>query len=476
MIIIDGVQEDGLLQDGSQPYGDVTYADPGFQEDKKKRYPLNSLKRVKAALSYIAMAKNAKKYTASQLASIKSKINAAAKRFGVTVSQGGELDIPDQITTTLILQEGDTPDVVITQEPDAENANGVMRVRVPFYRGGSLTRAAGFSKRLFFSKELLQEIVQGANDSITTGRPPLTVYARHLDALSGRELPIGAVTGIEQEGSTGYGILEIAPTSKGRDAQVLIQHKHVRSVSLRSGKEYELEPVKLDGESVLAVKHMSFAGIDLAPNGPAQDTYGMEILNEEPSLTADNDGTEVDQDPDNTRRKRHLDPITLEDVPQDVRAQIESPIRQELDAAKSKVAELTQEIAQRDLSAYIDEIANYHSKPEDARKVLQDLAKEKGCTTRDQLSVHVQPILLDILRDRKANGTGAITVTSPSDTLREMFAGKPAGSGTVTDPPPGGVVTQDGGGNGSGGANGEHVLLETGSFESAAGGLAIPED
>jgi hypothetical protein len=64
----------------------VTYADPGYQADKKKRYPLDTKKHAKAAWAYIAKAKNAAAYTASQLASIKSKIKAALSKFGVTAS------------------------------------------------------------------------------------------------------------------------------------------------------------------------------------------------------------------------------------------------------------------------------------------------------------------------------------------------------------------------------------------------------
>src|ERR1035437_1069384 len=38
-----------------QPFGAVTYADPGYQQDKVKRYPLDSKAHVKAAWSYINM-------------------------------------------------------------------------------------------------------------------------------------------------------------------------------------------------------------------------------------------------------------------------------------------------------------------------------------------------------------------------------------------------------------------------------------
>lgn len=65
--------------DGKKPYGDVEYADPGYQDDKKKRYPLDTEKHIRAAWNYIHKPKNAAKYTAEQVKSIKAKIVAAWK-------------------------------------------------------------------------------------------------------------------------------------------------------------------------------------------------------------------------------------------------------------------------------------------------------------------------------------------------------------------------------------------------------------
>jgi HK97 family phage major capsid protein/HK97 family phage prohead protease len=72
-------------KDSEKPYGDVTYADPGYQKDKKKRYPLDTKEHVKAAWSYINMPKNQSAYTSAQVSSIKSKIRAAAKKFGIEI-------------------------------------------------------------------------------------------------------------------------------------------------------------------------------------------------------------------------------------------------------------------------------------------------------------------------------------------------------------------------------------------------------
>jgi hypothetical protein len=62
-----------------KPYGDVTYADPGYQADKKERYPLDSVKHIRAAWSYINKEKDGDKYSADQLDKIKAKIIAAWK-------------------------------------------------------------------------------------------------------------------------------------------------------------------------------------------------------------------------------------------------------------------------------------------------------------------------------------------------------------------------------------------------------------
>ncbi|WP_280414866.1 HK97 family phage prohead protease [Nocardia carnea] len=68
-----------------EPYGSVEYADPGYQKDGKKRYPLDSERHVRAAWSYVNMPKNQKAYTAQQLARIKAKIKSAAKKFGIEI-------------------------------------------------------------------------------------------------------------------------------------------------------------------------------------------------------------------------------------------------------------------------------------------------------------------------------------------------------------------------------------------------------
>jgi hypothetical protein len=75
-----------LAADPKKPYGDVKYADPGYQKDGKKRYPLDTEQHCRAAWSYINQAQNAAQYSSGQLSKIKARIRAALKKYGVKVN------------------------------------------------------------------------------------------------------------------------------------------------------------------------------------------------------------------------------------------------------------------------------------------------------------------------------------------------------------------------------------------------------
>ncbi len=89
------LEEDGCMKaDGKKPYGNVTYADPGYQSDGKARYPIDTEEHVRAAWSYINKPGNASKYSSSQAAAIKSRIRGAMKRVGAHVSkEDGDLEV-----------------------------------------------------------------------------------------------------------------------------------------------------------------------------------------------------------------------------------------------------------------------------------------------------------------------------------------------------------------------------------------------
>jgi Escherichia/Staphylococcus phage prohead protease len=71
-----------LRKDSStnKPYGDVEYADPGYQADGKRRYPVDTEGHIRAAWNYINHPDNQKPYTSEQLAKVRSRIIAAWKK------------------------------------------------------------------------------------------------------------------------------------------------------------------------------------------------------------------------------------------------------------------------------------------------------------------------------------------------------------------------------------------------------------
>lgn len=106
----------GLLEsramDPKEPYGpadEAHYADPGYQSDGKKRYPLSDEGKCRAAWSYINMPKHAAMYSAEHLAKIKARIKAAGEKFGIdfaerddrgddTTGEYRRYDVPDYAT------------------------------------------------------------------------------------------------------------------------------------------------------------------------------------------------------------------------------------------------------------------------------------------------------------------------------------------------------------------------------------------
>jgi len=85
-----------MADDPKKPYGDVEYADPGYQSDKKARYPLDSEDHIRAAWSYINQADNASAYSSEDLAKVKSKIKTAMKKIGAEVAGDSEGDAEDK--------------------------------------------------------------------------------------------------------------------------------------------------------------------------------------------------------------------------------------------------------------------------------------------------------------------------------------------------------------------------------------------
>jgi len=78
-------RRDADPQEGIEKYGDAVFADPVNQ-----KYPIDTPGRIKAAWAYIHQPRNAAKYTAGEVRTIKSRVRRAAKTFEVTLPDPDE--------------------------------------------------------------------------------------------------------------------------------------------------------------------------------------------------------------------------------------------------------------------------------------------------------------------------------------------------------------------------------------------------
>lgn len=59
---------------GKEPYGDTTYADPGYQSDHKKRYPVDTEEHIRAAWSYFNKPKDEDEYSPEDRKKVRENI------------------------------------------------------------------------------------------------------------------------------------------------------------------------------------------------------------------------------------------------------------------------------------------------------------------------------------------------------------------------------------------------------------------
>lgn len=111
-----GVGQTKADKDG--PYGDVAYAD-----EKNKKYPIDTAEHVRAALSYIGMEKNASKYSADDLKTVKDRIDAAAKKFGIGESDKAHLEdvIKAHVEPLIAAQAAEFQQQIVTAKAEAQS-------------------------------------------------------------------------------------------------------------------------------------------------------------------------------------------------------------------------------------------------------------------------------------------------------------------------------------------------------------------
>lgn len=74
---------DAEKKSADKKYGD----DPDYADEEGHRYPLNTAEHAKAAWAYINVPHNAAAFSPAKLASMKAKIKAACKKFGIETSE-----------------------------------------------------------------------------------------------------------------------------------------------------------------------------------------------------------------------------------------------------------------------------------------------------------------------------------------------------------------------------------------------------
>jgi len=409
-------------------------------------YPIVTTEDLKNAIQAFGRAKNK--------AAAKRHIIKRARALGATNllpedwMDGGSDDATEQenaddtaalmqqkvLTATLLLERVAKP--VIIQ--DESLPTGVMRIKAPFYISNSVSRAPGFTKKIVWQEKVLPELIQEGKAKIAQGQQVITSYARHAHALAQDDLPIGRVVDLEQEGGTGYATVDVYPVKpRGEHVQTLVQAEALNAMSLRS-LGYKLVAGKLDGEDVLLCEKLSLDGLDFAPDGPAQLTYGLQILSQEAVIETVPDGSPRPSPKEETKLSDQLPPITLEavraDAP-DVIEQIEAPLRQRITQLEGEMKKLVQadELRKRNIT-----IQNYAAKtgnPDEFARILTELCDEQGITSEAGVNSVVAPLLMQELERRQQQP--AAPEKSKHDQLLDLF-GNAAGHGA-------GAVTQENG-------------------------------
>lgn len=103
-----------------EPYGKgAKYADPGFEKDHIKRYPLDTPAHVRAAASYFGMPKNRGKYSPEHQSHIMKAISAAKRRFNI----GDESKEQASLDATQELQMSESEAKALTERFSALEAS-----------------------------------------------------------------------------------------------------------------------------------------------------------------------------------------------------------------------------------------------------------------------------------------------------------------------------------------------------------------
>ncbi len=225
-----------MADDPKKPYGDVSYADPGYEDDKKKRYPLDSEEHCRAAWSYINQDKNAAKYSPEQLAKIKARIKSAGKKYGIEFADDAERSHPADDTYE---RSWALDDIIIRSGGDGRTVEAYATV---FDTPTEINDKHG---------HYTEEIDRTAfNRTLANNAGRVGVYYHHGMTLHGTPSGIGAVpigSPAEAPRADGKGLLTVTRYNKSELADAVLEA--IRAGDLRgysfSGRIFRSNPSRV---------------------------------------------------------------------------------------------------------------------------------------------------------------------------------------------------------------------------------------
>jgi HK97 family phage prohead protease len=161
-----------------KPYGDVAYADP-----KNGKYPIDTAAHAKSAWSYINMPKNASAYPMNgvTLSSVKDRIKAACKKFGIDISEGNSAPADGEYRTVSL------PEMVTVRD----NGDGLT-----FSGYAAVFNAA--ARISGWDEDFDEQIAPGAFRAVAAGQYPKLMFEHGRHPLIGT-MPLGRITDARED-------------------------------------------------------------------------------------------------------------------------------------------------------------------------------------------------------------------------------------------------------------------------------------
>ena len=182
----------------------IDYADPGYQPDGKRRYPLDSERHIRAAWAFIHQPHNAARYTSAEVEAIKARIVAAWRSRispdgppALTASDSARKDAGDlaQRIGRIIADLCELHDALAGDEAGDEDGTGAEPAAADIAASAAartLRKSAGLQAAESFARlagdilPRLDALQQRVDEIARTPLPPQTI-ARGFTALAKRE-------------------------------------------------------------------------------------------------------------------------------------------------------------------------------------------------------------------------------------------------------------------------------------------------